>query len=107
MTLESIISDAVEELEEWLEEHPDADPTYDGTLHEIADSAVPIYNQDLIELAGENYLLALTEPEIGPAFDGSNTPINLIAANVYEAVTDALNRRYYDWEIEREDVEVA
>ena len=52
--------------------------------HEIADGAVPVYYSDLLELAAGDNNLATDEPELGPAFDGSPTPVNIIAANVYE-----------------------
>ena len=56
------------------------------TISEAADSNVPIYNGDLLDLAAGDNNLAYVVPELGPAFDGSPTPINIIAANVYEAI---------------------
>ena len=63
---------------------------YDGTMdcgeiaHEIVDGMVPVYNADLLRLALDDLWLATSEPEIGPAFDGRPTAVNIIAANVYE-----------------------
>ena len=94
-TLQSRIDDAVEELvthverlteeerEEFFEEPHD-------WIHECADGSVPVYNQDLLEIACADIAMALSVPEIGPAFDGTPTPINIIAANIYEAIEDAL-----------------
>jgi hypothetical protein len=70
------------------------DEFYQGEPHdviaEIADSSVPVYTSDLLELASQNNNLATDEPELGPAFGGEPTPVNIIAANIYEAVSDAL-----------------
>lgn len=52
--------------------------------HELADSMVPVYTGELMELAAEDIDLATDEPEIGPAFDGSPTPVNIVAGNVYD-----------------------
>lgn len=68
---------------------PSGDEPHD-VIHEIADSSVPVYTSDLLALANENNALATDEPELGPAFDGMSTPVNIIAANVYEAVEAAL-----------------
>ena len=92
--LQDIIDGAISDLREWCKENPDSDPTYDGALHEFADGAVPVYNADLLDLAAGNNELALTAPEIGPAFDGTPTPINIIAANVYETVEAELHEEW-------------
>ena len=60
------------------------------TIHELADGLVPVYAHDLMSLAAENISLATDEPELGPAFDGSPTPVNIVAANVYEWLTAQL-----------------
>ena len=56
------------------------------TAHEIADGAVPVYYNRIAEVGASDLALILDEPEIGPAFDGSPTPVNIIAANIYERV---------------------
>lgn len=60
-------------------------------ISETADSAVPVYYSELLDLAADNNNLATDEPELGPAsgwaFDGTNCPVNIIAANIYEALT--------------------
>jgi len=98
-----ILQDAIKLAEEQLVEHMeytkmDRDarlmflerPDDDGTLHEIVDGSVPTYTGDLLEAARQDNYLATNEPDIGPAFDGSPTPVNIIAANFYEAVDQAL-----------------
>jgi len=63
-------------------------------IFETADSSVPIYTSDLLECASDDLYLATEEPELGPAsgsnFDGSNSPVNIIAANVFEALESDL-----------------
>ncbi len=59
-------------------------------IHEMADSHVPVYTASLMELAADDISIATDVPELGPAFDGEATPVNIIAANVYEAIQAAL-----------------
>ena len=69
-------------LERAAELREDAYP--EDTITEIVDGSVPIYTADLLSLAADSIDLATAEPELGPAFDGTPTPTNIIAANVYE-----------------------
>lgn len=94
--------DAKEAFREWVKDNPEETEPHDA-IHEIADSAVPVYNADLLRLAAENNELALRAPEIGPAFDGTPTPINIIAANIYELVEEALWEEWREIEEEREE----
>ena len=89
-TLREILKDAEEELrEEW--ENMDTVQKRDlDIVHEIADSNVPIYTSDLLDVAADNLYMATNEPELGPAFDGSPTPVNIIAANIYEEISNRL-----------------
>lgn len=68
---------------------------------EIADSNVPVYTSDIMELAADDVSLATDEPELGPAFDGSPTPANIVAANIFER----LNRIAYEVLSERGEEE--
>lgn len=61
-----------------------ADAYPEDTLTEMVDSSVPIYTADLLDVARSDLAIASAEPELGPAFDGSPTPANIIAANIYE-----------------------
>jgi hypothetical protein len=101
--LDHIIANAKEELEERVKDFPDED-AYDA-IHEIADGSVPIYNADLLDTASDCMRLALVAPEIGPAFDGEPTPINIIAANIYEEVCSVLNEYLTELKEEAEDDE--
>ena len=87
--LHEMISTAESDLQDWIKDNPDNDEPHD-TIHEIADSSVPVYTYDLLHLAADNPNLAVDEPELGPAFDGSPTPVNIIAANVFEYIEAAL-----------------
>ncbi len=72
---------------DWLPEDPTHEDFCDAA-HELADSSVPVYTSDLMRLAAEDTDLATSEPSLGPAFDGRPTPVNIIAANVYERLYD-------------------
>ena len=85
ITLYDLEEEVRQEVRAWAEDHPNNDDIdYDGSLYGIVDSAVPIYTGDLMELAANNIALASDKPELGPAFDGAPTPVNIVAANVYE-----------------------
>ncbi len=84
------VTDALNELDD---RYKNGDINSDD-IHEIADSHTPIYNSTILEFALEDMDLATEEPEVGPAFDGSPTAINIIAANIYDRLYGELNRRY-------------
>ena len=65
-------------------------------IHEVADGSVPVYYSELIEYGYCNRDLMHDVPELGPAFDGEPTPMNIIAANVYEAVSNHLHQELDD-----------
>lgn len=93
--LYDLVKSACDELQEWIDENPGDDEPHDR-IFEIADSHVPVYNSDIIQCASDNINLALDEPELGPAFDGSPTPItiNIIAANIFEHIEAELWEYY-------------
>lgn len=89
--------ESFEELEQGIE--------ISDMIFETADSMVPVYYSELLDLAADNNNLATDEPELGPAsgcnFDGTNSPINIIAANVFEALESYL---WHCWqELESDD----
>ena len=100
-TLRDIIDGARDELREWCKDNPDGDP-WDNMIPELADGSVPVYIDDLMNMAANDIELAMVAPESDPAFDGTPTPVNIIAANVYEAVTAAL---YVEWETIKDERE--
>ena len=61
-------------------------PYNDNLAHEAADSAVPVYNADLLELVSEAEVQNW-EPELGPAYDGAANLVNITAGVVYEILS--------------------
>lgn len=55
---------------------------------EIADSAVPVMNSDILDAVASDHGLMLSEPECGPAFGGEATVINIAAGNLYELASN-------------------
>ena len=100
------LADARKELRDRIKEDPIEDEPHD-VIHEIADGSVPIYAYDIIQAAAEDVRLATAEPEIGPAFDGTPTPTNIIAANIFEAIEAALWDEWEDIQTERVEAEEA
>ncbi len=87
-SLEQLKRDALEELRDLLE--PDTQYPQD-LIHEIADGSVPVYTHDILQYAANCFDLSINEPELGAAFDGSPTPVNIIAANIYEEIYNHLS----------------
>lgn len=60
-TWNKLVNDVIDELKEKSqEEFTDVS----DLIHEIADSNVPIYTHDLLQLASDNFRLATVEPEL-------------------------------------------
>ena len=62
-------------------------------IAEIADANVPVYYGELLELAAGDLAtdgVGVVAPEMGPAFAGTPPAPNIIAANVYERLSEAL-----------------
>ena len=110
MNLHELVNDAIAELRDWREDNPTSDEPHDA-IHEIADTSVPVYTGDLLRLAAENLHLAVDDPELGPAngcnFDGTNSPVNIIAANVYEHIEAALWEAWQEMLDEEDDDDAA
>jgi len=102
--LQQIIDDAKDEFQECLMEgvqYPE------DAIAEIADSAVPIYYHEIAYVAQSDIGLLLDEPELGAAsgdnFTGmQGTAIAYIAANIYEAVSNALFEVLYEFQQQKE-----
>jgi hypothetical protein len=105
-TLYELLNQARVELKELAIDNFDESFEVSDEVYQIADSSVPVYTWDILQLAADNLDLALNEPELGPAFDGSPTPTNIIAANIYEAVVNDLYE-YWNDELEAEFNELA
>lgn len=83
--IEDALSDLIERYQD--EKYPE------DLIHEIADSHTPIYNSDIMAYAQDDFSLATEAPELGPAFDGEATAINIIASNIYERIYSALSEK--------------
>lgn len=100
-SLQALLNDARESLKN---DYDLLDQNYpEDCISEVADGFTPVYNYDLLQYAANNMQLALDEPDIGPAFDGSPTPINIIAANIYEAIYNYLHEELDDIRTELEE----
>lgn len=93
MRLKDVIDHVEEEVADRFVDIKD-DDCYSDTLHEIADGAVPIYNIDIMEVASNDNDIMRGVPECGPAFDGEATPLNVAAANIYEAASNAAHAKF-------------
>lgn len=82
--LDELAEEAKGDLKDWMLDNPGDDP--DDAIFEIADQSVPVYTGNIIDLACEEHSLFFDEPELGPAFDGKPTPVNIVAANIFEYV---------------------
>lgn len=59
-------------------------PEVEGAeLYELVDNLMPLHTADILELAGQDHGLAFQEPEIF-AYNGRATPINALAANIFD-----------------------
>lgn len=90
-TLEQYVSDTIDELRDWMKDNPDEEPH--DTITELADCNTPIYTQTILDIAASNWEIGTVESEIGPAFDGTATPVNIAAANIYEHI----NMKLHEW----------
>ena len=94
--LHNTLKNARESLKEQVIEYFDDSMEISDTIFEITDSHVPVYTYDLLKCALDNLGLATEEPELGPAFDGSPTPVNIIAANIFETIEADLWEYWHD-----------
>lgn len=93
--IKEIVKEQVREtIDEFREANPDMNKEdtrnrldYDGRITEIYDSAVPIYSSTIMEL-GSLVEVYNHENELGPAFDGTPTALNIIAGSIYEILSE-------------------
>ena len=106
MNLQDIYDDAVEELKDRITDEfgmmpfEDVNEMYENEednpdwvhdiIFEVADSNVPVYTSDLLDVASNDNWVATNEPGLGPAFGGEPTPTNIIAANIFEGIEENL-----------------
>lgn len=104
--VESAVDDVKTELMNYLEQNPDTDQTpdigndldYSGAIHEIVDSAVPIYTgeiNDLFYLYGNEFEEAFDDAGIGGK-DDSGWPNGWKAAAIYCYIDQKVHEWYSD-----------
>jgi len=79
------IKDSLQELKD--NEYPE------DVIHEMADSNVPVYNGQLLELALSDLFLASDEPEFY-AFGGEHNAVNAIAGNIFLELMEVANEEF-------------
>ena len=89
--LKDLIIDACEELDEAIRLNKIEIDEYeiydtDDMIHEIADSAIPIYYYDIGQYAAHNSWLMTEIPDINP----NGNAHDQIQANIYEAICEGL-----------------
>jgi len=95
----TIVEDAIAELKEWAKDNPGYAPG--DQISEIADSSVPNYVSDLMQLAVDNYWLATTVPD----FETDGTAHGVLQAVVREAVEEALREAWNEIQDEIDEEE--
>jgi hypothetical protein len=94
LTIHDIVKDAIEDFwdrlndDEWTTECD----VYD-LIHEIADSHVPIYYSQVLEVARSDLWLVTTQPELWPAF-WTASPVHFLMTNIYEYLSEELAEWY-------------
>ena len=103
--VESAIDDVKTELTNYLQENPDTDELpclnndldYSGAIHEIVDSAVPVYTgeiNDLFYLYGNDFEEAFDDAGIGEK-DDKGWPNGWKAAAIYCYIEQQVNEWYH------------
>ena len=85
--LKDLIIDACDSLEDEWEDIQKGLYDLDDLIHEIADSAIPIYYWDIAQYAAWNTWLMQEIPETNP----NGNAHDQIQANIYEAVCEGLH----------------
>jgi hypothetical protein len=79
------LRDEADEL--FAEQYPD------DRITEMVDGSVPVYTSTLMAIAAADPYLATEVPEI-LAFDGTPTPVNAVAGNVYQRLMAAAQEEW-------------
>lgn len=114
---ERLLEDSKEEVRDevrrlvadYIVDNPDCDADdvignidFDGRVTEVYDSSVPIYSTEIMEM-GSAPEVYHHQNELGPAFDGSQTAVNLIASSIYEILGDVAWDEIREYLAELED----
>lgn len=87
--LQTYVDEAKEELEEAVHSGEYSKTDLYDQVHEIADRIVPNYYWEVLDVALNDYSVALTIPENWPSGDDA-TPMNLMTTNIYEHISKGL-----------------
>ena len=92
--ISSLIIDACDEYDDLIDK--DEDYIDEDLIHEIADSAVPIYYWDIGQYAAWNPILMQEIPDCG----SNSEPYKMIQMNIYEAICEGLHKHIAEKEEE-------
>ena len=100
-SMEQLERDVRAAMNELLDENKDHQYPED-LCHEVADAWTPIYTWNIAMYAASDITLLTEVPEVvstvyAVEFDGSATPLDLIAANIYERLSDVCSDTLDDW----------
>jgi hypothetical protein len=106
---DSVKEQVREAIDDYIRENPDDDREdieqnidYSGTITEIYDGAVPVYYSEIMEI-GNVPEVYNHENELGPAFDGTPTPMNILAGAIYEILYEVAWEEISDYLDELEE----
>ncbi len=101
VTLQDCISGAIADLDDHLDRGDDPwNGDENAMVNELADSAAPTHTQTILRIATEEPEISHTAPDHA-AFDGTFTPVNVAAANIFEAIEMALWERLEERKAEK------
>jgi len=85
--IKRLVNEFIEENKSYSKDKVRDDIDFDGGITEMVDSSVPIHYYDLMKLATLTEIYH-HENELTPAFDGTMTPINVVATAIYEVLEE-------------------
>jgi hypothetical protein len=86
--MKDLIADACDTFDtDYWEDIKKGNYDVDDMIHEIADSAVPIYYYDIGQFASHNSYLMTEKAELNP----EGTPHDQIQSNIYSEIVDGLH----------------
>lgn len=100
LTIHELVKWAKEELKTRIEEGDCNDEnSVSDSISEIAESFVPVYTREILEVALSNFNFVSYESELWPAF-WTSSPLNHIISNIYEYLSEELYERYNEYQTE-------
>ena len=97
LTIHELVEWAKEELRTRIEAGDcNNENSLSDSVSEIAESFVPVYTREILEVASSNYHLVSCEPDVWPAF-WIASPLNYLISNIYEYISEELYKRYIEY----------